>query len=104
MGEKGLVVYRREAAKRSDPADVTVDRSPLLGDMDAGFPSFAARYAAERLAIIDRDVDRLVELLGGDLSSPHQFARVAEAMVELGRTDEALAWARRAPQLGQPAS
>jgi len=46
-------------------------------------------------AIIDRDVDRLVELLGGDLSSPHQFTRVAEAMVELGCPDDALAWARR---------
>jgi len=47
--------------------------------MYAGFPSFAAKYAAERLAIIDRDGDRPIELLGGDLSSPHQFARVTEA-------------------------
>jgi hypothetical protein len=95
LGEKGLAVYRREVAKRSDAANVPEDRLPLLCDMYAGFPSFAARYAAERLAIIDRDVDRLVELLGGDLSSPHQFARVAEAMVELGRAEDALAWARR---------
>jgi hypothetical protein len=95
LGEKGLAVYRREVAKRSDGASVPEDRSLLLRDMYAGFPSFAAMYAAERLAIIDRDVDRLVEVLGGDLSSPHQFVRVAEAMVELGRDDDALAWARR---------
>jgi hypothetical protein len=94
LGDKGLDVYRREAAKRSEPADAP-DRPPLLRDMYAGFPSFAARYAAERLAIIDRDVDRLVELLGGDLSSPHQFLRVAEAMVELGEIDDALTWTRR---------
>ncbi|MFN7149296.1 MAG: hypothetical protein ACK4V6_07425 [Microthrixaceae bacterium] len=95
LGEKGLAVYRREVAKRSEPGDVPGDRSPALSDMYAGFPSFAARYAAERLAIIDRDVDRLIVLLGGDLSSPHQFVRVAEAMVELGRADGALVWARR---------
>lgn len=95
MGEKGLVVYRRQVAERSDPEDVPAGRSALLADHHAGFPSFEARYAAERLAIIDRDVDRLVELLGRDLSSPNQFQRVADAMVELGEPDEALAWARR---------
>jgi hypothetical protein len=95
LGEKGLAVYRREVAKRSLPAAEPMDRSPRLRDFYAGFPSFAAKYAAERLAVIDRDVDRLVELLGGDLSSPYQFVRVAEAMIELGQGDDALAWARR---------
>ncbi|MGI8793843.1 MAG: hypothetical protein ACR2H3_11835 [Acidimicrobiales bacterium] len=99
LGEKGLVVYRREVATRSDPAIAPEDRSATLRDFYGGFPSFAAKYAAERLAIIDRHVDRhvdrLVELLGGDLSSPHQFQRVAEAMVELDRVDDALRWARR---------
>jgi uncharacterized Zn finger protein len=95
LGDKGLAVYRREVAKRSDPADAPDDRSDTLRRAYGGFPSFAAKYAAERLAIIDRDVDRLVELVGGDLSSPHQFQRVAEAMVELGQRDDALSWARR---------
>jgi uncharacterized Zn finger protein len=31
----------------------------------------------------------------GDLSSPHQFIRVAEAMAELGRDDDVLFWTRR---------
>jgi hypothetical protein len=96
LGEKGLAVYRREVAKRSVPVDDEVSaRMARVRELHAPFPSFAARYAAERLAVIDRDADRLVELLGGDLSSPHQFTRVAEAMVELGRPDDALAWARR---------
>lgn len=95
LGEDGLVVYRREVAKRSDPSDAPDHRSSTVRDTYGGFPSFAAKYAAERLAVIGRDVDRLVELLGGDLSSPHQFTRVAEAMVELGQVDEALTWARR---------
>lgn len=95
LGYEGLAVYRREVAKRSDPASAPAGRSPLLGDMYGEFPSFAAKYAAERLAVIDRDVDQLVELLGGDLSSPYQFVRVAEAMIELGHGDAALTWARR---------
>src|SRR5215210_5760209 len=60
-----------------------------------GRDSFAVRYARERLAILDRDVDALVRLLGGDLTTPYQFIRVAEAMRELGLDDEALAWAKR---------
>jgi hypothetical protein len=90
LGDKGLAAYRKEVAKRSAPTEV----APLRRDLWGPFPSFAARYAAERLAVIDRDVDRLIELLGGDLTSANQFARVAEAMLELGREDDALAWVR----------
>jgi hypothetical protein len=56
---------------------------------------FAARYGRERLAVLDGDSEVIVALLGGDLSRPHQFIRVAEAMVELGRDEEAIAWARQ---------
>ena len=48
------------------------------------------RYVQERLAILDGDVDRIVELLGGDLTGPYQYIRVAEAMLELDRPDDAL--------------
>ena len=77
LGEVGLAAYRDAVGARRD------------GD------SFAVRYARERLAILDRDVDALVKLLGGDLTTPYQFIRVAEAMRELGLDDEALAWAKR---------
>ena len=76
LGENGLAVYRGAVAARRDR------------------DSFAVRYAHERLAILDGDVDALVRLLGGDLTRPHQFIRVAEAMGELGLEDEVLAWAR----------
>lgn len=77
LGDKGIAAYRKEVAAKSTGSD-----------------QFAARYAAERLAILDRDVDALMEMLGGDLSSPYQYQRVAEAMVELDLPDEALRWAR----------
>jgi uncharacterized Zn finger protein len=77
LGEAGLAAYRDAVDARRD------------GD------SFAVRYARERLAILDRDVDALVRLLGGDLTTPYQFIRVAEAMRELGLDDEVLASAKR---------
>jgi hypothetical protein len=79
MGELGLAAYRREVRRRRD----------------AGDDSFAARYATERLAVLDGDVDEIVLLLGGDLSRPYDFIRVAEAMEELGRDEDVLVWAGR---------
>jgi len=77
LGEAGLAAYRAAVAARR------------------GGDSFAVRYARERLAMLDRDIDALVRLLGRDLTTPYQFIRVAEAMRELGLDDEALAWAKR---------
>ncbi len=79
LGDSGVSVLRREVDER----------------MAAPDPDFAVRYVQERLAVLSGDVDRVVELLGGDLTSPYQFIRVAEAMLELDRPDDALTWARR---------
>jgi hypothetical protein len=80
LGELGLAAFRREVAQRVEAGQ---------GD------TFAATYARERLAVLDGDTKALVGLLGGDLSRPHQFVRVAEAMAELGRDDDVLSWATR---------
>lgn len=56
---------------------------------------FAVRWARERLAVLDGDTEAIIALLGGDLSSPHQFIRVSEAMAELGRDEDVLQWTRR---------
>lgn len=77
LGEVGLAEFRSLLAAQKDQE------------------GFAARYARERLAVLDGDGDAIVALLGGDFSRPHQFIRVAEAMAELGRDDEVIAWARR---------
>lgn len=79
LGELGLAAYRREVRQRRE----------------AGDDSFAAQYATERLAVLDGDVDAIVVLLGGGLSRPYDFIRVAEAMEELGRDDDVLAWTQR---------
>ncbi len=80
LGELGLAAYRREVTQRVEAG---------------GGDSFAATYAQERLAVLDGDTEALVGLLGGDLSRPYQFIRVAEAMAELGRDDDVLSWATR---------
>lgn len=77
LGDKGIATYRREVDKRTtDPAE------------------FAARYAAERLAVLDRNVPEIIRLHGGNLAMPYHYQRVAEALLELGLEDDALAWAR----------
>ena len=45
--------------------------------------------------MLDGDIEAIVALLGQDLTSPHQYTRVAEAMLELERDDDALQWAER---------
>lgn len=77
LGERGLAEYRSLLAAQDDQ------------------DGFAARYARERLAVLDGDSEAIISLLGGDLSRPHQFIEIAKAMAELGRDDEVVKWARR---------
>jgi hypothetical protein len=77
LGDNGLAAYR-QAIEEIDEGD-----------------SYRARYARERLAILDKDIDLIVELAGGELHYGPQFFRVANAMAEIGRDDLALAWATR---------
>lgn len=79
LGENGLAAYRQAIEQRH------ADGSEL----------FAVRWARERLAVLDGDTEAIVALLGGDLSAPHQFIAVCEAMAELGREDDVLAFALR---------
>jgi uncharacterized Zn finger protein len=77
LGEKGMAAYRSAV----DQID------------DAG--SYSVRDVWERLAVLDRDIEAVVRLHGGDLSNPFQFVHVAEAMAELGRDDLVLEWTSR---------
>ncbi|MGH9080927.1 MAG: hypothetical protein ACRDYE_12805 [Acidimicrobiales bacterium] len=79
LGDSGLPTYRREVEQRREKGD----------------DSFAARYASERLAVLDGDIDVIIDLLGGPLNRPYDFIRVSEAMKELGRDGDVLTWAGR---------
>ncbi|MHB1468539.1 MAG: hypothetical protein ACYCU0_13790 [Solirubrobacteraceae bacterium] len=45
--------------------------------------------------MLDGDTERIVALLEGDLSAPHQFFAVGEGMAELGRDEDVLLFALR---------
>jgi hypothetical protein len=77
LGDSGLTAYRQAVAAREHE------------------DTFSVRYVRERLAVLDGDTERIVALLGGDLTRPHQFVQVAEAMAELGREDDVLARCER---------
>ncbi|MFY9488292.1 MAG: hypothetical protein WAP35_06310, partial [Solirubrobacterales bacterium] len=77
LGDRGLATYRKAISERSD------------GEQ------FAVRWARERLAVLDGDQKAIILMLGGDLSAPHQFGRVCEAMDELKLDDQVLHWAQR---------
>lgn len=77
LGDEGMTAYR-----------AAIDQID-----DAG--SYGLRYVRERLAVLDRDIDAIVRLHGGDLSNGYQFLHVAEAMAELGRDDLVLEWTSR---------
>ena len=80
LGEIGVAAFRREVQQRRKAS---------------GTDSFAFKYAEERLAVLDGDTEAIIRLLGGDLTAPYQFIRIAEAMEELKRDDDVLAWATR---------
>jgi uncharacterized Zn finger protein len=79
LGEAGLAVYRKEIDRRRS----------------TGAQSYALHYAEERLAVLDGDVDKIIGLLGGTLTTPYQFIQVTAAMAELDRDDDVLTWAQR---------
>jgi hypothetical protein len=76
LGERGLAALRHAIAAEPDR------------------DGFAALWFQERLAVLDGDTEQIVALLGGDLTQPYQYIRLAEAMAELGRDDDVLRWCR----------
>ena len=68
LGEAGLAAYRQAIARRD------------------GERSFAVRWARERLTVLDEDTQAIIALLGGDLSSPHQFIRVVRRWLSWAAT------------------
>ncbi len=71
LGDKGMALYRNAIAERSAHGRVP----------------FAVKHTTERFAVLDGDVEAIVSLLGQDLTSPHQYTRVAAAPAVLGRRD-----------------
>lgn len=75
LGDDGVAEYRR-----------LVDASART----AGEHDFSVRYARGRLAILDRDPDRIVAVIGEGMGNQHLVLRVVEALDEAGLPDLAV--------------
>ncbi len=84
LGSDGLAEYGRlvEAAYAKVP--------PETARWGEGFRVNQARIAH---AIATNDPDQLISVMGDDLTSPHDYVEVVDAMDRAGRIDEALSWA-----------
>ncbi|NMH97821.1 SWIM zinc finger family protein [Pseudonocardia acidicola] len=87
LGEPGLALYR-DLAER--------DWAALPERTAAHDPArLRVRSTLEALAALTGDVDAEVEAMARDLSSAHQFLRIAERLLREDRHGDALQWAER---------
>lgn len=95
LGDEGLAAYRRrlepewEALPALGPERSTMFRSSYEPRR------FAVTMLRTSLARAGGSVDELVSVLGHDLSTPHDFCRIAEELESAGREREAVAWLER---------
>jgi uncharacterized Zn finger protein len=85
LGRDGLDRYRQLA----DDAWATVDRTDRYGAV------FRIREARIGVAMGARDPDELIAVKAGDLHSPHDHLEIVQLLADVGRTDDAIDWARR---------
>lgn len=85
LGRDGLDRYRQLA----DDAWMGVDRDDRYG------AAFRIRHARIGIAIGARDPDELIAVKTGDLHSPYDHLEIVQLLAEVGRTDEAIDWAKR---------
>ncbi len=90
LGEAGCAAYRRIAAEawKKVPPLAPGSRADRYEERRYQLTSIM-----ETLARRDGDVDALVEILRRDLSDPHAYLEIAQALADAKRHDEALKWA-----------
>jgi hypothetical protein len=84
LGERGIAEVERLIARRAQTADP-----------QSWTDSFAVRDLREQLAELSGDIDRYVAVLAEHLTSAVQYERISLALLDAGRWQEAIAWARR---------
>jgi uncharacterized Zn finger protein len=94
LGPHGQAAYRRQVERLwAERPPRPVDRPPIYGHDD--HRRFVVTHLMERLAELDQDTDRLIQIIAADLSSGWQYVRIANLLRDAGRAEEALAWAER---------
>jgi tetratricopeptide (TPR) repeat protein len=99
LGEKGVASYRAKLADletRLGPRPSADERwtVPHSGDW------FTLDWNAQRLAVLDRDVEAIIRTHARDRKVAAWLQDAAEALAEIGEFDLAIEWARQALDVG----
>lgn len=97
LGEKGLAVYRARIAKISERIGPDPGRMDRIGT-DHSHDWFTLEWNAQRLAVLDRDVEAIIATHYRDGKVAAWVQDTAEALEEIGEHDLAIEWAHRATQ------
>lgn len=94
LGETGLSLYRKALDERAATVAKTPDRT------FRSHAEFVLEWNGQRLAVLDRDINRIIEthLRGGKVAA--HYKNVAEALAEIGEYDLAIEWAKKAMDFG----
>ena len=99
LGEKGIAAYRArladlEARLGIRPSEDERWTAPYSHDW------FTLDWNAQRLAVLDRDVEAIIRTHARDRKVAQWFLDTAEALAEIGEFDLAIDWARQALDVG----
>jgi len=99
LGAAGVAAYRSRLAE----IEASLGRRPSSEDRWQSSNShawFTLEWNAQRLAVLDRDVDAIIRTHVRDRKVAAWFQETAEAFEEIGEYDLAIDWARRATEFG----
>lgn len=95
LGEKGMATYRAkldEVTSRLDPVPEDAD----IWSQPNRHERFVLEWNAQRLAVLDQDVDAIIRTHARDRKVAAWFEDTAEALEEIGQIDLAIDWAKQA--------
>lgn len=95
LGERGVEMYRRKLAEIEATLEPRVEGrrgGPHSGEW------FRLDWNAQRLAVLDRDVDAIIRTHARDMRVAAWLEDTSRALEEIGEFDLAIDWARRATE------
>ncbi len=93
LGDDGLARYRELVARAWDALPVLQGERARRAAWDG--QRLQLEHAMTALADLDGDIDAWVRIKAKDLSGPHRYLQIAQALDRHERSGDALAWAER---------
>lgn len=98
LGDKGMAAFRARVEEYRDKYGEEPADSWQLHDLDPGVRHgwFVIEHLDQRLAVHDRDVEAIIRTHVRDGKVPAWLEDAAKALAEIGQTELAIEWARKA--------